>query len=420
MEQVFKRQPDYEIARHRLAAAYDKSAEECKNPDEAISKLHRAVALDPENSNAMQNLAKALQNANVDISSADARIKYGDALKAKGDESGAYVEYMAASKSRDDLGLQNKIDEIAPKEGGSSTKYGGPGAALVWKKIEVDPSKDAGFKFDYTTYALAAQRKVRSHWTAPESLGRHKVLVSFDTNHDGSISNVKIAKSSGDKLSDAAALNAVKQAAPFKPLSKETFFDVPIIIPLDAFGAPVALYSLDGEPTVDATYISNSVQLIPVHLSKAIDAHLQAKTDAALRQAEAVELEIKHQEQQSGADSVKLCPKLCSVAALYRDAGEYQLAEDRLSRALKLAQDAKANNEQAKALSELGQLSFALGKNDDAAAKLKQAIELFEGSSSSDKVAYRATLESYAKVLYKQNRAADGDEIYKKIRALPK
>jgi len=421
LEQVFKRQPDYETARHDLAAAYDQFAHECKEQDEIIASLHRALALAPEDSNFIQHLDKALQDAHVDVASADSRVIYGDSLKAKGDEVGAYVEYHLASKAKDDPAIKKKIDEIITSvDKGNSTKSGVDGATLVWKKIELDPGKNPGFKFDYNSYALAAQRKVRAHWRAPGSLGRRKVLVAFYTNHDGTISDLKITKSSGDKPSDAAALAAVKQATPFKPFSNETFFDVPVIIPLDAFGSPAAIYGMNGEPMLDATNVSNDVRIVPVHLSKAIDAHLQAKTDAALRQAESIEQEIKHEEQQFGAESAKLCPKLCSVAVLYRNACEYQLSEDRLNRAMKLAQDAKADNEQAKALTELGELSYALGKNADAETRLKQAVELYESAPNQDKADYRAALEAYAKVLYRLNRVGEADQIYKKIKALPK
>lgn len=215
-------------------------------------------------------------------------------------------------------------------------------------------------------------------------------------------------------------LASVQQSQPFKPLSRETFFEVPVVVPLDAAGSVEAVYSLNGDPLRDPVQMSSDVSLVPVTVPKAIDAHLQAKTDAALREAEGIELKIRAAEQKYGADSANLCPKLCSVAVLYRAAGEYQLAEDRLNRALKLAQTVKAVSSQAKALSELGQLSYALGKNDDAATRLKSSVDLYQSIDVKNNADYRATLEEYAKVLYKLNRTSEGDTIYKTLKSLPK
>ncbi|MGK3896733.1 hypothetical protein ABI061_15165, partial [Enterococcus faecium] len=60
LEQVFKRQPDYETGRSRLSQAYDKYAQQCKSPEEALANYHRAVALAPGSKSASQNLDKSL------------------------------------------------------------------------------------------------------------------------------------------------------------------------------------------------------------------------------------------------------------------------------------------------------------------------------------------------------------------------
>ena len=419
LEQVVKRQPDYELARRNLSIAYLNRALECQNPEEAIFNVHRALALTPDEQGAQKNLSYALQLGKVDVSTFDSRVKYGDSLKEKGDPVGAYVEYVEAMKSKSDSVLQKKIDElVTPEIQANSAKDGGIGAALLFEKIEIDPSKDNAFKFDCMDYERTAERKVESLWKAPSTLGSRKILVGFDTSPDGTISHLKIEKSSGDKVSDAAALSAVKSAEPFKPLAKEVFYTVPIRIWLDARGHESPTYYLNGVAKPNGLEFSTGAQLFPMRPPKDVDAKLQANADAAVNQAGKVAQEIKILEQQFGKDSPKLCPKLLSAAALYTQATEYKLAQDCLTREIQIAQTAKDTNEQAAGLSQVGSLLYTLSKYSDAEPQLKQAIDLYENAESKNIAGLRGALESYAKVLYKLNRVPEGDQIYAKIRTL--
>jgi TonB family protein len=48
-----------------------------------------------------------------------------------------------------------------------------------------------------------------------------KILVAFKINRDGKISNLSVSKSSGYKILDEAALDAVKEAGPYPPIPEE-------------------------------------------------------------------------------------------------------------------------------------------------------------------------------------------------------
>jgi TonB family protein len=64
---------------------------------------------------------------------------------------------------------------------------------------------------------------VQSRWVLPDQLLNKKGLecvITFGINSDGSITNVQFEKKSGEALFDQAALKAVKDAAPLKPIPR--------------------------------------------------------------------------------------------------------------------------------------------------------------------------------------------------------
>lgn len=419
LEQVFKRNPNYALAKSNLAIAYINRALACANPDEAIFNVHRALALNPEDATAQKDLEYVLQKGKVDVSTVDGRIKYAEALGAQGDDVGAYVEYQLALKAKDDPAVQKQADAlISPDDKNMENTVGGPGAALVLRKIEIDHSKDGAFNFEYFPYVRSVERKVRTCWKAPASLGNRKVEVAFDTNSGGAVSDLKVAASCGNKEIDTQALNAVKSASPFRPLASEIFFDIPMTITLDAHPDESPTYYLNGEAKPDGLRFRTGAELHPLRAPKNVDDRLQAKTDAALAQASKADQETAQLERQFGGDSIKLCAKLCSAASLYVQATEYKLAEDRLERAVTIAQKAKADDQQAIALSQLGSLYYTNNRNADAEAKLKEAINLLENTQTKDTNTLRSTLEAYAKVLYRLNRVNEANQIYDKIKGM--
>ncbi len=304
LEQVFKRNPDYELARTNLSVAYNNLAVGCKTPEEALRSAARAALLCPNDKSAKTNLEYALHNANVVLTDTTSRIKYADGLKTQGDSPAAYYQYQLAMQdpNADKKDIQAKIDSIiAPDEAQKWAARGGAGAGVLFNAIELDPSKDAAFKFDYLPYVRGVERKVRSCWKAPTSIGNRKVAVALDVTPNGTARNTRINKSCGDKAIDATALAALKSAAPFKPLPAEVFFEIPIMFDLDAHGDESPTYYLNGEARPNGLKFSTGAELFPMQVPKNVDDKLQARADAALSQAHKIEQEIAKQEAQSSA-----------------------------------------------------------------------------------------------------------------------
>ncbi len=78
----------------------------------------------------------------------------------------------------------------------------------------------AGFKF--ISYFASIKRKIELIWSYPREAAlmgmEGKLLVRFTIKKDGSLGDVKLLKSSGFKILDDEAINAIKDAAPFNPI----------------------------------------------------------------------------------------------------------------------------------------------------------------------------------------------------------
>jgi len=71
---------------------------------------------------------------------------------------------------------------------------------------------------DFGPYMADLQRRIKRAWFPPKGEESKRVVVIFKVMKDGSLSNLRLDHSSGVKIADEAALRAVENASPFKPL----------------------------------------------------------------------------------------------------------------------------------------------------------------------------------------------------------
>jgi TonB family protein len=95
--------------------------------------------------------------------------------------------------------------------GNGVARGSGPGA----------PGVDLGDP-DFTEYFRLIERRVRSAWTFPDSLGgtTQTVKIGFALGPEGSLREARVVSSSSGTLNDSA-LSAMKRAAPFPPLPEK-------------------------------------------------------------------------------------------------------------------------------------------------------------------------------------------------------
>jgi TonB family protein len=67
-------------------------------------------------------------------------------------------------------------------------------------------------------YMADLQRRIKRAWYPPRGIESHRVVVVFKVHEHGELSNLRISQSSGVPNRDKAALDAVQNASPFRPL----------------------------------------------------------------------------------------------------------------------------------------------------------------------------------------------------------
>lgn len=77
------------------------------------------------------------------------------------------------------------------------------------------------------------QRRIKRAWFPPKGNESKRVVVVFKVHTNGTMSNLRLVRGSGVSIADNAALKAVKNAAPFRPLPKGAPPDVDIQFTFD-------------------------------------------------------------------------------------------------------------------------------------------------------------------------------------------
>lgn len=79
------------------------------------------------------------------------------------------------------------------------------------------------------TYSPDLTRRIKRAWFPPKLYESKRVALIFKIDKDGNLSNLRVDRSSGVSSADQAALKAVENAAPFRPLHNQ------LIDPLDVY-----------------------------------------------------------------------------------------------------------------------------------------------------------------------------------------
>ncbi len=118
--------------------------------------------------------------------------------------------------------------------GGSGSGGGNPGGGGG------RPGIDAIREPDFGPYMRELQRRIKMNWDPPKGNESKRVVLLFKIAKDGRLLSCSVFKSSGLQNADAAALNAVKLAAPFRPLPPEfkgQNIDIQFTFDYNVFGA---------------------------------------------------------------------------------------------------------------------------------------------------------------------------------------
>jgi TonB family protein len=82
------------------------------------------------------------------------------------------------------------------------------------------PTLNAPKPVEFGPYIVEVDRSINHGWTPPAGNESKRVVVQFKIHRGGELSNLRFDHSSGLAIADQAALKAIENAAPFKPLPK--------------------------------------------------------------------------------------------------------------------------------------------------------------------------------------------------------
>lgn len=113
--------------------------------------------------------------------------------------------------------------------GGGDGSEGNPDKGARPGKPSLSAQKDV----DFGPYMADLQRRIKRAWFPPKGNESKRVQVVFKVHSNGTVSNLRLLGSSGLAIADQAALKAVQNAAPFRPLPDGAPPDVDIQFTFD-------------------------------------------------------------------------------------------------------------------------------------------------------------------------------------------
>lgn len=211
LRKALSKDPRYTLAKDNLAIAYNNyGLQQRQVPLVALKYFHQALYLNQRNATTAQNLEGIIRMMGRNPKNPADRVALGDQARITGDSVGAFIEYSAALQLKDDPQTKIMLDaearRLQPKETAVAAA-----SSIVNTSVE---------EIDFGPYMADLQRTIKRAWFPPKESKSKSVVVVFKIHVDGSLSDVKIQLSSGVEIADDAALRAVVNAAPFRPLPK--------------------------------------------------------------------------------------------------------------------------------------------------------------------------------------------------------
>ncbi|GAB4350537.1 MAG: hypothetical protein OHK0047_44510 [Leptolyngbyaceae cyanobacterium] len=80
------------------------------------------------------------------------------------------------------------------------------------------PSVAARADVDWGPYLARLQRRVEQNWIPGQTGASLRTVVIFSIGKNGELRNLRLGRSSGNPLTDDAALNAIQRSSPFEQL----------------------------------------------------------------------------------------------------------------------------------------------------------------------------------------------------------
>jgi len=136
-------------------------------------------------------------------------------------------------------GGKDLIDRLGNIKAPDATSYGQDGLGNPAKNPYGDrpPSTASIPDVAFGPYMARIQEMIKQRWRPPRGSESKRIVVHFAINRDGSLSNLKLVQTNGDTLANEAALDAVRNAAPFPqlPVGSSSSIDIEFTFDYNVF-----------------------------------------------------------------------------------------------------------------------------------------------------------------------------------------
>ncbi|MEH2390685.1 MAG: TonB family protein [Nostoc sp.] len=92
---------------------------------------------------------------------------------------------------------------------------------------------------DLTSYLNKLKQRVQQQWLPGMSQSNRRTVLNFTVNRSGEVNNLNIVQTSGFRVTDEVAMNAIQRAAPFAPLPtgyRKNYIDIEFTFDINVFG----------------------------------------------------------------------------------------------------------------------------------------------------------------------------------------
>lgn len=264
-------------------------------------------------------------------------------------------------------------------------------------------------------------KKIQKTWWVPKRLAFFKVTLKVAINADGSLNEVSMLKSSGDKNADRLAVIAVKRAAPFAPLPEGVQSPYTLTYNLGFENNHDPYFNIwNGERiTEGGSYTTaGGVKMTLKDETTAKDRELHNRKEDALIKLADLDDAMTRESKLNGPDSAGLVSLLIDYSATQKVLEDHSAALDRLKQALTICRKHADPAPLDDTLCALGQADYSLGHTQEAEAELKEAIEIRENTLNRQDKKLKEMLETMGRLLYKQNKSSEADQYYARAKAI--
>jgi TonB family protein len=256
---------------------------------------------------------------------------------------------------------------------------------------------------NYGPYFEQMSTRIKRFWKPPDSQKTNVAVAKFRLERNGSISLLHIARSSGIKEADEAALKALESATPLPP-------------PQPPFPRPMDMqYTFD--PVKTTLAVNPLKRNVPVKITRIgnVDVVDWPATEQAIQDT------IAKAEQTTPHSPQVVADLLLQLGDCYFEQQNNTDAAETYGKALKVSEDGGLPEKQV--LNCHKKLAETLGnesKFDDSDKEWRKGMSLVNSSEKLDTRTKIDYLSAYAKYLYVSSQTRDANAIYAQIRELQK